>query len=123
MTSYLEGGNYAHLNERMLKIVDAQDNQTIRMRNSIKVADSPFITELLKLTEITEANVATSKPVALFYNREKEEILIQKSDKKCSFIITVFVFINLVNNKQLRLEKKRTKKAGSCINSLLHTSS
>lgn len=37
MTSYLEGGNYAHLNERMLQIVDARDNQTIGMRNSIKI--------------------------------------------------------------------------------------
>lgn len=58
MTSDLEGGNYAHLNERLLQIVDARDNQTIRMRNSIKMQKKsgmlklqihlfPVITQLL----------------------------------------------------------------------------
>lgn len=37
MTFYLEGGDYAHLNERLLQIVYAQVNQIIRMRNSIKM--------------------------------------------------------------------------------------
>lgn len=37
MTSDLGGGDYAHLNERMLQIVDARDNQTIRMKNCIKM--------------------------------------------------------------------------------------
>lgn len=35
--TYLEGGDYAHLNERLLQIVYAQVNQIIRMRNSIKM--------------------------------------------------------------------------------------